>query len=148
MRRPAWLTATATLMLLTAVGTLLFWATFFADLEAQRSGYLASRCDAWFAWELSFPLADGWMATTAILGAAGLWRMRPAGLLFGLVSGGAMVFLGLMDALFFVENGLYLPLTGEVAAEMFIHAWTVAFGLFSIITVWSHRALLSGSATA
>ncbi len=142
MKRPPVLTAVAVLMLLTAVGTLLFWITFFADLEAQRSGTLATRSDAWFAWELSFPLADVWMAMTAIAGAIGLWRTRPAGLLFGLVSAGAMVFLGLMDVLFFVENGLYLPLTGEVAVELFIHAWTVAFGLFIIGSVWKHRAAL------
>jgi hypothetical protein len=143
MKRPTGLTVTAVLMLLTAVGTLLFWITFFADLEAQRGGYLASRCDAWFAWEMSFPLADGWMAATAVLGAVGLWRMRPTGLLFGLVSGGAMVFLGLMDVLFFLQNGLYLPLVGEVAVELFIHVWTVAFGLFVIAYIWAQRALLN-----
>ena len=143
MKRPTGLTVTAVLMLLTAVGTILFWITFFADLEAQRSGYLASRCDAWFAWEMSFPLADAWMAATAILGAVGLWRMRSTGLLFGLVSGGAMVFLGLMDVLFFLQNGLYAPLTGEVAIELFIHVWTVAIGLFAIACIWTRRALLN-----
>ncbi|MBC8253096.1 MAG: hypothetical protein H8E35_03595 [Ardenticatenia bacterium] len=142
MKRSTGLTVTAVLMLLTAVGTILFWVTFFADLEAQRGGYLASRCDTWFAWEMSFPLADGWMAATAILGAVGLWRMRPAGLLFGLVSGGAMVFLGLMDVLFFLQNGLYFPLTGEVVVELFIHIWAVAFGLFAIACIWARRALL------
>jgi hypothetical protein len=130
-------------MFLTAVGTLLFWVAFFADLEAQRGGYLASRSDAWFAWEMSFPLADGWMALTAILSAVGLWRRRSTGLLFGLVSGSAMVFLGLMDVLFFLENDLYLPLNAEVAVESFIHLWAVAFGLFAITYVWRHRALLS-----
>ncbi|MBL7183364.1 MAG: hypothetical protein ISS50_02825 [Anaerolineae bacterium] len=143
MKRPTGLTVTAVLMLLTAVGTILFWVTFFADLEAQRGGYLASRCDAWFAWEMSFPLADAWMAVTAILGAVGLWRMRPAGLLFGQVSGSAMVFLGLMDVLFFLQNGLYLPLTGEVAVGLFIHIWTVAFGLFAIACIWTRRTLLA-----
>jgi hypothetical protein len=143
MKRPTGLTVTAVLMLLTAVGTLLFWVTFFADLGAQRNGYLASRCDAWFAWEVSFPLADGWMAATAILGAVGLWRMGPAGLLFGLVSGGAMVFLGLMDVLFFLQNGLYLPLNGEVAIELFIHIWAITFGLLAIAYIWTQRGLLN-----
>jgi hypothetical protein len=142
MKRPAGLTITAVFMLLTAVGTILFWITFFANLEAQRSGYLASRCDAWFAWEMSFPLADGWMAATTILAAAGLWRIRSGGLLFGLVSGGAMVFLGLMDALFFLQNGLYLPLVSEAAVELLIHVWMVTFGLFAIAYVWSRRLLL------
>jgi len=144
VKRPTGLIVTAVLMFLTAAGTLLFWVTFFADVEVQRGGYLASRSDAWFAWEISFPLADGWMAATAILAAVGLWRIRPSGLLFGLVSGGAMVFLGLMDVLFFLQNGLYLPLTGEVAIELFIHLWTVALGLLAIAYVWSRRALLSG----
>ena len=143
MKRHTGLTTTAVLMFLTAVGTLLFWVAFFADLEVQQGGYLASRSDAWFAWEMSFPLADGWMALTAILGAMGLWRRRPTGLLFGLVSGSAMVFLGLMDVLFFLENGLYLPLNTEVAVELFIHLWAVAFGLFAITYVWRHRPLLS-----
>ena len=143
MKRPTGLSIVAALMLLTAVGTLLFWIAFFADLEAQRAGALASRNDAWFAWELSFPLADLWMAATAILGAVGLWRMRPTGLLFGLVSGGAMVFLGLMDVVFFLENGLYLPVTGEIAVELLIHVWTVAFGLWAIATIWRERAVFS-----
>ena len=86
MKRPAGLGITAVLLALTALGTLVFWSTFFADLDAQRSGELASRSDAWFAWELSFPLADAWMALTAIVGAVGLWRMRAYGLLFSLVS--------------------------------------------------------------
>jgi len=142
MKRPAGLTATAVLLLLTALGTLLFWLAFFADLEAQRSGELASRNAAWFAWEVSFPLADAWMAVTGVLGAIGLWRLRPAGLFFSLVSGGAMVFLGLMDGLFFLQNGLYLPLTAEIAVELFIHAWTVLFGLFLVAYVWRRRRVL------
>jgi hypothetical protein len=129
-------------MLLTALATVLFWITFFADLGAQQNGELAVRSDAWYAWELSFPLADAWMAATAVLGAVGLWRLRPFGLLWGLVSAGAMVFLGLMDVLFFLLNGLYLPLTMDAALELFIHAWVIGFGLFAISAIWRSRAAL------
>jgi len=142
MKRPAVLTVTAILMLLTAAGTVLFWAIFLADLDAQRESAFASRSDAWLAWELSFPLPDAWVAATAILGAVGLWRVRPSGLLFGLVSGGAMVFLGLIDLLFFLQNGLYLPMNGEAAIELFIHVWATAFGLFAILATWRHRSQL------
>jgi hypothetical protein len=144
MKRPAALSILATLMLLTALGTLLFWGVFFADLDAQRAGTLALRSEHWFAWEISFPLADGWLALTAILGAVGIWRLRPAGLLFGLLSGSAMVFLGLMDLLFFLQNDLYIPLTGEVAIELFIHLWSVLLGLAAIGVLWRHRASLEG----
>jgi len=146
-RGPQTLKITAVLMLLTAIGTIIFWATFLADLDAQRQGYLGSACAAWYAWELSFVVADGWMATTAIIGAVGLWRRRPGGL-FGLVSGGAMVFLGLMDAAFFLQNRLYFPPNAEVALEMAIHVWMLAFGLFAIVTVWRHRDLLRRQRTS
>ncbi len=139
MKRPRTLTILALLMLLTAIGTALFWIAFFSDLEAQRSGYFASRCAAWFAWELSFPLADAWMAATALLTALGLWQQQPTGLLFGLVSGSAMVFLGLMDMLFFLQNSLYLPLNGEVVVEALIHLWMSAFGLAAIWLIWRQR---------
>lgn len=139
MRRPTGLNIIAVLMLLTAAGTVLYWVVFFADLDTQREGTFATRSDAWFAWELSFPLPDAWIAATSILGAVGLLRMRATGLLFGLVSGGALVFLGLIDTLFFFENGLYLPMNGEVATQLLIQAWTVGFGLFSISAIWKHR---------
>jgi hypothetical protein len=126
----------------TALGTLLFWATFFADLEAQRSGVLAARHQAWFAWELSFPLADAWMSAMAAVGAWGLWRRRPVGLLGALVSGGAMVFLGLIDITFFLSNGLYAPLVADTLVEAAIHVWLTGFGTVVIAMVWRHRAAL------
>ncbi|MFL7791215.1 MAG: hypothetical protein AB8I69_03670 [Anaerolineae bacterium] len=139
MQRTPALTITTVLMLLTAIGTILFWVIFFADLDTQRESIFALRSETWFAWELSFPLADGWVTLTTLLGAIGLWRSRPTGLLFGLVSGGAMVFLGLIDILFFLENRLYLPVNVEVAVELFIHLWMTSFGLFVIAIIWKHR---------
>lgn len=140
--RPAAFTVVAVLMLLTAAGTLVFWIAFFADYEAQRDCYLARRCNGWFLWERSFPAADAWMAALCILGAAGLWRVRPAGLLYTLAAGGALVFLGLIDALFFLQNGLYWPLNGDVAVELFIHVWTVALGISAVACVWPRRDYL------
>ena len=142
MKRPTGFTLLAVLVMVTSVGTLGFWLTFFADLDAQRHGELAARSVDWFAWELSFPLADAWMAVTGILGAIGLWRLRSTGLLFSLLSGSAMIYLGLMDGLFFLQNGLYLPFTAEIALEAFIHIWVVALGLTLITYVWTHREVL------
>jgi hypothetical protein len=142
MQRSTSLTITSILMLLTAIGIVGYWAAFLVDLSAQRAGYFASRSEAWFAWELSFPLPDAWIATTATVGAIGLWRARPSGLLFGLASSGAMVFLGLIDLLFFLENGLFSPLNGEVVVQILIQAWTTGFGLCSIHTIWKQRSQL------
>ncbi len=140
--RPTGITVVAILMLVTAVLTIAFWAFFFAGYEAQSQSFLARECDAWFLWERSFPAADAWMAITCLAGAVGLWKMRPWGLLFSLVSGGALIFLGLMDVLFFLQNGLYWPVNFEVVMEMVIHVWVLVFGAFVIIYVWGQRGLL------
>jgi len=137
--RPAAFTVVAVLMLLTAVGTLVYWIAFFADYEAQRDGYLARRCNCWFLWERSFLAADAWTAALCVLGAIGLWRVRPAGLLYTLAASGSLVFLGLIDALFFLQNGLYWPLNSDVAVELFIHVWTAVLGLSAVACVWPRR---------
>lgn len=132
----------AVLLFLTGLGTAAFWLAFFADYEGQQAGYFAQRCAAWFAWERSFPLADGWAALACLLGAAGLWRGRDWGAMWAWAAAGALVFLGLMDILFFVQNGLYWPVTTDVALEAAIHLWVTGFGLAVLGVVWRHRGEL------
>jgi hypothetical protein len=132
----------AVLLVLTGLGTAAFWVAFFADYEAQQVGYLAQRCAGWFLWERSFPLADGWAALACVLGGVGLWRRRAWGAAWAWVAAGALVFLGLMDFLFFAQNGLYWPVTAEVALEAAIHLWVTGFGLATLFLVWRHRAAL------
>ncbi len=136
------LRAVAVLLVLTGLGTVAFWVAFFADYEAQQVGTFAQRCAAWFLWERSFPLADGWAALACFLGGVGLWRRRAWGAAWAWVAAGALVFLGLMDILFFIQNGLYWPLTPEVALEAGIHLWVTGFGLAALWLVWRHRAAL------
>lgn len=140
--RPRGFTITAALLLLTTLVTLIFWATFLADDEAQRSSFLAQQCAGWYTWERSFPLADAWMALACFVGAIGLLRMRPWGVLCCVLAGSALLFLGLTDVLFFVQNGLYTPLNLDVVIEMVIHAWVLGLGAFVIAYIWNRRQLL------
>ncbi len=142
VQRPTGFIVVAILLALTAIFTMVFWIVFFADTAAQADSFLARQSACWYAWERSFPLADAWMAVAALIGAWGLVRMRPWGLLFCELAGSALVFLGLMDILFFVQNGLYLPFNADVAVEAFIHAWVTGFGVFVITYVWRRRNLL------
>ncbi|NLE75997.1 MAG: hypothetical protein GX605_04515, partial [Chloroflexi bacterium] len=96
----------------------------------------------WFAWELSFPLADAWAALACLLGGLGLWQAKPWGLLWSLAAAGALVFLGSMDILFFLQNRLYWPLSGESAVELAIHLWVTGLGLACLAVVWPRRRLL------
>jgi hypothetical protein len=140
--RPRGFAITAALLLITAVATLIFWVTFFVEGEAQTTSFLAQQCAGWYTWERSFPVADTWMALTCFIGALGLLRMRPWGLLFCALAGSALIFLGLIDVLFFLQNGLYAHLRLDVVIEMVIHAWTLGLGTFVIVYTWSQRHLL------
>nr|MBC7244279.1 hypothetical protein [Chloroflexota bacterium] len=132
----------AWLLALTALLTVVFWVVFFADYAAQDESYFAQQCGAWLLWERSFPAADLWMASACLVGAVGLWKRRPWGLLFALLSGSALIFLGLMDALFFLQNGLYWPVNADVMIEAVIHLWALTFGPFVIAYTWRRRQQL------
>jgi hypothetical protein len=134
------------LLLATAIGTVLFWTLFFGDLDGQQAGELEQRQPGWFLWERSFWLADLWLSGACLLAARNLWRGSRLGLGWTLVSGGALVFLGLMDILFFLQNGLYLPLSAGVAAEAFIHLWVTILGSAAIAIALLHMEKLPGSA--
>jgi len=132
----------AGLLALTAVLTAAFWVTFFADYAGQAESYFARQCDGWFLWERSFPAADLWAAAACLIGAVGLWRRRSWGGLFALLGGSALIFLGLMDALFFLQNGLYSPFNVDVLVEAVIHIWALGFGAFVIVHTWPRRKQL------
>ena len=63
-------------------------------------------------------------------------------MLFTLLGSSALIFLGLMDALFFLQNGLYWPLNADVIVEAVIHAWAFVFGPFVITYTWRRRRQL------
>ena len=50
--------------------------------------------------------------------------------------------LGLMDALYSVEHGLYAPLSAEVLGEIGIEITCFTFGPFLMWYVWRHRRWL------
>ncbi len=135
----------AILLGLTAVLTAAFWVTFFADYDRQARSYFARECESWFLWERSFPAADLYLAAVCLLAAIGLWKARSWGILFSLLGGSALIFLGLVDALFFLQNGLYTPFNTDVLVEIVIHVWALAFGPFVILYAWRRRTdLLAG----
>lgn len=120
----------ASLEIVTAVGLVLFWIAFFTVGLAPEN---APAC--YFAYEHSFPLPDGMLA--ALLLAAGilLTKNRPWGVKLSLAAGGALVFLGLLDFSFNIQNGVYLTSTIDLILNVFINIWCVGFGLALIVLI-------------
>jgi len=115
---------------LTGVGIIVFWVTF--PLGNPQESFLARVFPAWYPWERSFIVADGWVALSSLVAAVGLFRRRRWGLHWAGMAGSATLFLALMDILFFLQNGLYRHAHPEVWTEMLIHAWLLGWGAFLV----------------
>jgi hypothetical protein len=123
-------TLLAVLLIITAVVTVGYWLDFFARGTVQ-----AGQEDWYIRFERAFPAADAWMALACLIAALGLLGDEAYGVAFGLVAAGALVFLGLLDVLFNVQNGLYrrLPGSGQMWAEAVINVWSLGLGLWLLI---------------
>ncbi len=124
-------------LLLTALFTLYFWIDFFL-----WGGVRILDTEVYLAFEKAFPVADAWMATSCFIAAVALLKRSPLALLFGISGGSALTFLGLMDVTFNIQQGIYLLGTTEVLVEAIINLYSLVFGPFLIVFLWSRRESL------
>jgi hypothetical protein len=130
-----------------SIATTAYWVVWFG---VNRAWLATVDTPSYYAFENAFPLSDAWMTVTGALAAIALQRRRPEALLWMLLAGSATLFLGGMDVLFDLENGIYLhgdP--GNVATEALINVGCLAGGTAVIRFAWRHRrALLAGEAAS
>jgi hypothetical protein len=113
----------AILGLATAAGLVLFWVGFFTiGLAPERP----PAC--YFAYEHSFPLPDGVLALALLVGGVSVLRGRAAGRTLMLVCAGGLVFLGLLDASFNLQQGVYRVSTTDLVLNAFLNVYCVVFG--------------------
>ncbi len=93
------------LQVVLAIGIAAFWAVFFALGPGAIADPAGER--VYLAFETAFPVADGCLALTLALAGSGLLRGRRHGPPLSLAAGGALVFLGLLDASFNAVQGIY-----------------------------------------
>ena len=114
----------AVLELLTGVGLILFWIGFFTIGLAPKNppqGYME--------YEHSFPLPDGLLAILMLVAGTLLLLNNPWGSHLSLVAAGALVFLGVLDFSFNIQNGVYKISKSDLILNAFINVWCVGFGI-------------------
>ncbi|HET6877192.1 MAG TPA: hypothetical protein VFH38_06655 [Jatrophihabitans sp.] len=92
----------ATWQLLTAVGIAVFWATWFRQPHTaswQPRGYVEH--------ERVFVYPDSILATLLVVSAALLLAEQPVGQTLALVCAGMLAFLGVIDAAYYAQHGMY-----------------------------------------
>jgi hypothetical protein len=118
---------TAVLELITGLGIILFWVGFFTVGLAP-----ANPPDGYFVYEHSFPLPDSVLALTLIAAAVFLLRGKPLGRPLSLVAAGGLIFLGVIDFSFNIQNGMYSGPALDALLNGFINLWCVGFGAFLV----------------
>lgn len=117
-----------------------YWVTWYG---VDRNILASSQAASYFMFENAFPAADAWLAITLAVGVWGLARRRPWGLFSALLAGGAGIYLGCMDVLFDLENGIYLvPRGGDPSAvliEIAINVLTFGLGFGILVYIWRNR---------
>ena len=122
------------LLWLSAVVTLLYWATFFTSGDVQ-----SSEAECYLAFERAFPAADLWLAAACLAAAEGLRRRREWAVLFGIAAGSAAVYLGCVDVLYNLENGMYAVWSAPMVGEIVINLFCLTFGPFLLVWFWKNR---------
>jgi len=112
--------------------TLLYWVLFFFVPNSVQS----STKESYLIFEHSFVIADVWMSVAFFLSAYYLVKKNLKGVLWGIVAGGTFVYLGAMDILYNLENGMYLHINGGMIGEIIINLASVIFGAIAINYMW------------
>ncbi len=115
--------------------TILYWVVFFSSREVRST----TGEDCYLAFERAFPAADGWLVIVCVVAAQGLRRRREWALLWGVAAGSAIIYLGCMDVLYNLENGMYTRMNAAMAGEVVINLWCVSLGPFLLVYFWRHR---------
>ncbi len=126
-------------LFLTAIFPLYFWLDFYLV-----GGVRILDTEVYLAFEGAFLAADAWMASASFVAGVALLKRSPLALLFGIAAGSALLFLGLMDVLFGLQQGIYTLGTSEVLLEVLINVYSLIFGAFLLVYFWYRRWAVLG----
>lgn len=127
-------------LLVAAAITVAYWVIWFG---VDRTLLASAHTDAYYAFENSFPLADAWLALSALVGGVLLVRGNPNAIYWAFLAAGSGIYLGLMDVLFDLENGIYIGKGGGDASapaiEIGINILTFALSGIGLWWAWRNR---------
>jgi len=121
------------LLLVTFLFTIYYWVDFYAI-----GGVRTLEADWYLRFEAAFPVADLFMAASALAAAVAIWRRKWYSRFFTTVAGSSLLFLALLDITFNTENGLYAltPSNSSMVLEAVINVYTLVLGLTLLGYSW------------
>ncbi len=122
----------ASLELFLAIGFIVVWI-YLIKFELNNP----ERSEIYRAFEKSFPLPDlCWITPTLVISAVGLLLNERFGIFCSIVAGGALVFLGLLDISFNLQQGGYTGKKMDTIFNLIINGICIVFGPILLIFGW------------
>ena len=133
------LIAFSVLLIGTAIGLIYYWIDFYI-----KGGVQVVNEDRYVRFEKAFTAADLWTAVCALVGAIGLLAGQTYGVILTFITASSLIFLGLMDVTFNIQNNLYrlIGTSGQMKFELAINLWTLGLGIALIVHFWPRLALI------
>lgn len=120
------------LEILFAIGFICVWVYMF-KIEFKNP----ARTTVYLGFEKSFPLPDlGWATPMLLISGIGLIMGERFGIFFAVVAGSALVFLGLLDISFNLQQGGYTTKKSDTIFNLFINLLCVIFGPILLVYGW------------
>ncbi|MFX0210377.1 MAG: hypothetical protein ACFFDT_30640 [Candidatus Hodarchaeota archaeon] len=82
-----------------------FWIGWFLDI--LKSSLPDPLFETYLAFESAFPIPDAWIVILLLISAYGILTGKSYGSFFAAAAGGALMFLGLIDISFNLQQGIY-----------------------------------------
>jgi hypothetical protein len=136
---PRFLGLTLGLVLAAFVALVAYWIIWFF---VNRAWLASQDTQAYYVFENAFPAADAWLAIGCVFGAWALYKRKASALFWLLAGGSASIYLGLLDVLFDLENGIYLAPKGDwgaVGTEVAINLYSLSVGAWALWFGWRNR---------
>jgi hypothetical protein len=133
-----------------AIGVTLLIVAYWTIWYAGGRDLLASaHTREYLAFENAFPAADAWLALTAFIAGVQLLRGRSNAIFWLILTAGSGLYLGLMDVLFDLENGIYLVSSGgdpvAIGIEIAINILTFALSFYVLWWAWRNRRWMTSA---
>jgi hypothetical protein len=116
----------------TTFGILAYWTLVFTGVFK-----VTELVPGYRNWFMSFPLADGWIAVVSLLAFIFLLQNDDRTVLFGILTGSSLIFLGLYALLYGINTGLLFNLNMDEVIEIAIKIYCLSAGSFFIIYFWN-----------
>jgi len=122
----------ASLEIATASGLLLWWIIVFTLGMAPDQPPVG-----WLSYSRSFVLPDVLLSVLLFWAGILLLRGRPLGIRLSAVAAGALLFLGILDFSYNIQNGMYAGAIVDTILNAFINIWCAGLGLAIVLSMKS-----------